>query len=87
VCQPRAMSPSGEHAAGVGEEAAGGRLAVHHGSAETVAVVSVSPTEKGPRVATVAAGAGTPVPARRTATEVPGQVPGQDQATTTGTPP
>jgi hypothetical protein len=81
VCQPRAVSPSGEHAAGVGEEATGGRPAVRHGPARTAAVVSVSPAEKGPRVAAAAACAGTPVPAQRTAKEVPGQ----HQATATGT--
>jgi hypothetical protein len=73
VCQPRAVSPSGEHAAGVGEEAAGGRPAVRHGLAGTAAVVSVSPVDKRPRVAAAAPGAGTPVPAQRTAKEVPGQ--------------
>jgi hypothetical protein len=50
-------------------------------------VVSVSLVEKGARVATVAACAGTPVPARRTSTEVPRQVPGRDPASATDTTP
>jgi hypothetical protein len=68
VCQPRAVSPWGEHAEGVGEAATGGRPAVRHGQAGTAAVVSVSPVEKRPRVAAAAAhGASTRVPAQRTA--------------------
>jgi hypothetical protein len=68
VCQPRAGSPSGEHATGVGEEAAGGRPVVRRGQAGIAAVVSVSPVEKRPRAVGVAEyGAGTRVPARRTA--------------------
>jgi hypothetical protein len=85
VCQPRVWSPSGEHAAGVGEAAAGGRPAGHHELAGTAAVVSVSPVEKG--AAAAAACAGTPVPARRTSTEVPGQVSGRDPASSTDTTP
>jgi hypothetical protein len=74
VCQACVMSPSGEHAMGVGEAAAGGRPAVRHGPTRTAAVVSVSPAERKPRGAAAAAhGAGTLGPAQRIVEEGPGQ--------------